>query len=224
MRTLGIVTIGQAPRSDLTPEILPLMPPCRMVEHGALDGLSADEVTALAPTPGEHALTSKLRDGSSVVFGHDRAVPLVEKAVGRAEADGADVTLIVCSGSFPPLRHGRPLLFTEALAHHATAGLAAGEPIGIVRPLASQVDDGATAWERTLGRPVAAVTSASPYTDTPEDVAAATASLADRCAVIVLDCIGYDERMRALAAEASGRRVLLVRTLAARLTGELLTP
>ncbi|MGH3094512.1 MAG: AroM family protein [Streptosporangiales bacterium] len=222
MRTLGLVTIGQAPRDDLTPEILPLMPPCRVVEHGALDGLSADEVAALAPGPGEHALTSKLRDGSSAVFGHDQSLPLVEKAVGRAEADGADVTLIVCSGSFPPLSHQRPLLFTEALAHHATAGLAAGDPVGIVRPLPSQVDDGAAAWESTLGRPVAAATSASPYTDTLEDVAAAAASLADRCAFIVLDCIGYDEQMRALAAQASGRHILLVRTLAARLAGELL--
>lgn len=222
MRTLGLVTIGQAPRSDLTPEILPLVPPCRVVEHGGLDGLSADEIASLAPGPGEHALTSKLRDGSSAVFGHDQAVPLVEKAVGRAEADGADVVLIVCSGSFPPLSHQRPLLFTEALAHHATAGLTADEPVGIVRPLPSQVDDGAAAWECTLGRPVAAATSASPYTDTPEDVAAAAASLADRCAVIVLDCVGYDERMRAQAMEASRRQVLLVRTLAARLTGELL--
>ncbi|WP_369268562.1 AroM family protein, partial [Streptomyces harbinensis] len=37
---------------------------------------------------------------------------------------------------------------------------------------------------------------------------------------IVLDCIGYTERMRRAAAEAAGRPVLLARSLAIRLAAE----
>jgi protein AroM len=220
--TLGVVTVGQAPRDDLVPELTPLLPPCRIVQRGALDGLTHAEIDALAPAPEEHALVSRLADGRGVVFGHDSALPLVERAVARAEDDGADAVLVVCSGSFPPLPHRRPLLLTEALAHHAVAGLAAGARVGIVRPLASQVEDGRAAWRRTLGTPVAAATSASPYTDTPDTIAARAEAIADRCDLIVLDCVGFDGAMRATAARACGRPVLLVRTLAARLAGELL--
>lgn len=222
MQTLGLVTIGQAPRDDLVPELVPLLPACHIVQHGALDGMSAAEIGRYAPGPGEEEFVSRLTDGSSVVIGHDQTVPLVERAVGRAEDDGADVVLVVCSGSFPAMAHRRPLLFTESLAHHALAALADAGRIGVVRPLPSQLTDGMAAWERTLGRPVAAASAASPYTASLDEIAAAAAELADRCDVIVLDCIGYDERMRAAAATASGRPVLLVRSLAARLVGELL--
>ncbi|WP_028927632.1 AroM family protein [Pseudonocardia acaciae] len=221
-KTLGVVTIGQAPRDDLVPALVPLLPPCRIVQRGALDGLTRADIDALAPAPGEHPLVSRLADGDSVVFGHDRSLPLVERAVARAEDDGADAVLIVCSGSFPPLPHRRPLLLTEPLAHHAVAGLAAGARVGIVRPLADQVEDGARAWGRTLGTPVAAVTAVSPYTATLAEIAATAAQIADRCDLIVLDCIGFDDAMRTAAARATDRPVLLVRTLAARLTAELL--
>ncbi|MQA82923.1 MAG: hypothetical protein GEV10_31465 [Streptosporangiales bacterium] len=220
--TLGVVTIGQAPRDDLVPEMVPLLPRCRIVERGALDGLSPAEIAGMAPRDGEAAFTSRLADGTGVVFGHDRAVPLVERAVARAEDDGADVVLIVCGGSFPPLAHHRPLLLTESLAHHAVAALAGEQRVGVVRPLPSQLDDGRRAWERTLGRPVAAMAAASPYTDGLSVIASAATGLAEDCDVVVLDCIGYDERMRAAAAVASGLPVLLIRSLAARLVGELL--
>jgi len=220
--TLGVVTVGQAPRDDLVPELVPLLPPCRIVQRGGLDGLSRADIEALAPRPGEHPLTSRLADGSSAVFGHDQSVPLVERAVAAAEDDGADVVLVVCSGSFPALRHRRPLLLTETLAHHAVAGLAEGAQVGIVRPLPSQLADACLAWARTLGRPVAAA-AASPYTDSLEAIAAAAASIAEFSDLLVLDCIGYDERMRRAAALAANRPVLLVRSLAARLAGELLT-
>lgn len=220
--TLGVVTIGQAPRDDLVPELVPLLPPCRIVERGALDGLSPAEIAGMAPRDGEAVFSSRLANGTGVVFGHDQALPLVERAVARAEDDGADVVLIVCGGSFPPLVHRRPLLLTEALAHHAVAALTGDQRVGVVRPLPKQLDDGARAWERTLGRPVSGTAAASPYSDGLSVIAAAAAGLAEGCDVIILDCIGYDERMRAAAVAASGRSVLLIRSLAARLVGELL--
>lgn len=221
--TLGVVTVGQAPRSDLTPELAALLPAhCRIVEHGALDGLSTEELAALRPRPGEHALASRLADGSSVVFGHDQSLPLVEKAIARAEDDGADAVLLVCSGSFPDLGHRVPLLLVERLAHHAVAALGVEPRIGIIRPLPEQLADARSAWKATLGRDVAAADAASPYVGAGRDVPAAAARIADEVDVIVLDCIGYDEPMRHAAARASGRPTLLVRGLAARITAEFL--
>ena len=220
--TVALVTIGQAPRTDLAGEFAALLPPCTIVQTGALDGLDAAQIAAMAPRPGEHALTSRLADGGYAVFGHDQVMPLVQQAIDRAEAQGADVSVVVCSGSFPPMRHRRPLLFCEPLAHHASGGLAAGGRIGVIRPLAEQCDDARSAWQHSLGRAPAAVGAASPYAAGPAELADAVAGVAPHCDLIVLDCIGYDEAMRRVALRAAGKPVLLVRSLAARLVGEFL--
>src|SRR3546814_2978658 len=70
---IAFVTIGQAPRVDLTPEILDRIDaPIDAAEFGALDDLSAAEVAAMAPRPGEASLCTRMRDGSEVVIGKDR--------------------------------------------------------------------------------------------------------------------------------------------------------
>lgn len=222
MPTLGVVTVGQSPRADLTPELRTVLPSCALVEHGALDGMSHEDIGAMAPKPGEHALTSRLANGESVVFGHDQVLPYLEAAIRRAEDDGADVTLLVCSGSFPDLAYRKPLLYTDKLAHHAVAGLSSSLRVGIIRPLSDQLADAANDWRGTLGRDVAAGDSANPYTEGPEATAAAAERIAGEVDVIVLDCIGYNEPMRRAAARAAGKPVLLVRGLAARLAGEML--
>lgn len=221
--TLGVVTIGQAPRVDLLPEMTPHLPPgVQVVEHGALDGMSEADIAALAPRGGETALTSRLASGKSAVFGHDQVMPLVQQAVQRSQDGGADVVLVVCSGAFPPLVCNVPLLLAEPLAQHGVAGLAAGRRVGIIRPLESQLEDGRRRWQHILGGPFPATKAASPYTGGTDAVAAAAAELADLSDLLVLDCIGYDEEMRSQAAAESRRPVVLVRTTVARLTAELL--
>ncbi len=50
MRTIGAITIGQAPRDDVVPEMEKrLGPPVRVLQAGALDGLSRADITAFAP-------------------------------------------------------------------------------------------------------------------------------------------------------------------------------
>ena len=226
---LAIITIGQSPRVDLTPDIRKVVPPAtELVEHGALDELDADQIAALAPQPGEHALTSRLRDESSTVFGHDQSVPLVAQAIARAEADGADLSLLVCTGEFPGVRHNRPLFLTERLAHDGVRSLLRGLApsagrLGIVRPLPEQVEDAYGHWEASLGLRPVAVSAASPYTDSHENIAEAAASVAAESDLVVLDCIGYDEDMRTAATAATGGvAVVAVRAVAARLLGSLL--
>ena len=50
---LGTVTIGQAPRTDLIPEIKQFLGDgVEILEAGALDGLTLAEVQSSTPTPG----------------------------------------------------------------------------------------------------------------------------------------------------------------------------
>ncbi|MEB8343793.1 AroM family protein [Streptomyces endophyticus] len=224
---LGLVTIGQAPRTDLTPDILPITAGLRLTEHGALDhdrfdGPDADAVrAAVGPVPGEAPLISRLRDGGSAVLGHDALAPRMADAVARCEADGADATLLLCTGHFPPVPARGPLLYAEPLVQHGVRALVGADPVGVVCPLPAQREDVAARWARLLpGRVTAA--PADPYGGgAPEQCAAAARELAAGGARwIVLDCIGYTEEMRHAAAAAASVPVLLARTLAVRLAAE----
>jgi len=64
MRTVGAITIGQTPRSDIAGELQTLLGAgVRVVQAGALDGLARAEIDALAPAPGDDdALIARRRD------------------------------------------------------------------------------------------------------------------------------------------------------------------
>jgi len=223
MSMLGVVTIGQSPRVDMMPELLPRLgiPASEVVERGALDGMSADEIAALAPHPDSHeVLTTRLADGSSVVLDHDAAIGAVQRAIDTVEPT-VDATLVVCTGTFPPMRHNKPLLFAEPLLLGGVAALGAGERVGVVCPLPEQEEMSRAKWRPVAGE--ITVASATPYAADPVPaIAAAAARLASAGATrIVLDCMGYTEAMRAAARESAGVPVLLARSVVARLAGEV---
>lgn len=227
---LGLVTIGQAPRADLRPDAEPLLPGVRLVEHGALDGEPFDGPAEpetrrlLAPEPGEAPLVTRLRDGGSVVLGHTALVPRIERAVARAERDGAAATLLLCTGHFPAVRANRPLLFAEPLVLRGVAAAVGADPVGIVCPHPDQAEDATRRWSDVLSGEVRAA-PANPYAPAEQaldEVAAAARALAEAgSSWIVLDCIGYTERMREAAVRATGRPVLLARAIAVRMAGEV---
>ncbi|OIV37901.1 hypothetical protein BIV57_08575 [Mangrovactinospora gilvigrisea] len=227
MTTLGLVTIGQAPRTDVHTDAAPLLTGIRLAEHGALDDDvfdgPADATAALAPDPGEAPLVTRLRDGGSVVLGHRALMPRLERAVARAEGDGAAATLLLCTGRFPAVRSARPLLFAETLFQRAASALVGEAPVGIVCPRADQAADVAARWSALLPGRVRAL-GATPYAPPAEalaGVASAAAELASAGAEwLVLDCVGYTEEMRSAAARAAGVPVLLARSMALRLAAE----
>ena len=50
VKKIGLLTIGQSPRVDMTPEMAPLLgDDCEFIEAGAIDDLSLEEIEAFAP-------------------------------------------------------------------------------------------------------------------------------------------------------------------------------
>jgi len=140
MPSLGVVTIGQSPRADLTGELAAYLPAgTRVLERGALDDLTSSAIAALAPHADEDTLTSRLRGGESVVLDRRRLVPLLEGAVFALEREGAKLNLLVCTGTFPPIRHRQPLLDAERLLVSGVSAVVHGSgPLGVVVPLAGR--------------------------------------------------------------------------------------
>ena len=66
----GTITIGQAPRADITPILQAALPAGVRARHvGVLDGLSAGDIASrYAPQPGQPLLVTRLLDGNSVIL------------------------------------------------------------------------------------------------------------------------------------------------------------
>ena len=211
---LGLVTIGQSPRRDVLEDIAHLLDGVEWVEHGALDGLTHDQVTTLGPDEDDDMLVSVLRDGSSVELGHDAVMPHVERAVADCVGDGAEEVLLMCSGNLPGLHSSVPLLAAETLAHAVLARRLSGRRVGVVVPVARQVRDAHARWAGALGREVS-VAHADPYTDPRAVIIEAGAELARGGAeAIVLDCFGFTNDMAGAIHQRTGVDAEAVRMVA----------
>ena len=67
---IGAITIGQAPRTDITRDILPLLPDyMTLIEYGALDDMNYEDIMAqFHPEPADEVLVSRMRDGRTAKF------------------------------------------------------------------------------------------------------------------------------------------------------------
>ena len=225
-RTIGVLTIGQSPRSDRLGEDVRavLGPGFRVIERGALDGLSDAEIAGLAPRDAaEYRLVTLLRNGRSVEIGKPAILDSLQAQIRDLEQNQrVDATLLMCTGAFPRFDHERPLLAPQEALYGVVAGLAGGAGIGALIPLESQQAQALAKW-REYGVTDARVFPANPYGDDPVGAIAAASQEARSAGVAALfmDCFGYDRAMKAAAKRGFGGPVLLARTLAARLIAEL---
>lgn len=222
---LGAVTIGQAPRTDVTADIAPLLGPnVRVIEAGALDG--ASDVSPLAPQGGESALASRLADGTGVIVSEAKIMPLVQQAVDRVVAQGAFAVVLLCTATLRnPPTSAVPLIHPDVALAEAVVRMvrdeACGDGIAVMVPDESQIGDIGNRWEQLLGsRP--ALFAASPYGPAEPRIAAAEAIGRTDAGAIVLDCIGYSTAMARDIERASGKTVVLPRAIVAEAAKELL--
>jgi len=220
---IGLLTIGQSPRGDgLARDVAASIGDATVLERGALDGLSRADIDAMAPGDGDYRLVTLLRDGSAVQIAKRHILARLQAQIDELEAEGVAVTLLMCTGEFPPFRHTRPLVAPQAALYAIVRALAEGGPVASLTPLPTQVAQAARKWA-SLGVPDAFVTDADPYgSDAIGAVAAGAArARAAGASVLFMDCFGYDVRMRDPARVAFGGTVVLARSMAGRLAAEV---
>lgn len=225
MLALGLLTIGQAPRPDgLAREIREVLgSEFRVIERGALDGVSRADVAALLPGDDDYALVTLLADGTPVTIAKERILEHLQTQLDRLEVeDGVGATLLMCTGAFPPFRHRRPLVQPQAALYGVVIGLAAGSRIGSLAPLERQSEQAQAKWAG-MGVTDVVLEAADPYGPDPHGaVRLAARRIGDAGAsVLFMDCFGYDLAMRASARAVFGGPVVLARSLAARLVAEV---
>src|SRR5260370_4603438 len=138
-RTLGIITIGQAPRDDIASLFASHAPTgTKVVLRGALDGLSDAEVDTLRPENGADTLYTRLRGGRDVKISKKAVIARSPAAFAKLRGDGCDVLVYACTGDFPPLAGDEGVVFPSRVLNGLATGLLPRGRLGVLVALARQ--------------------------------------------------------------------------------------
>lgn len=222
-RKLGTITIGQAPRSDVSPILERHLPEeVELVQAGVLDGLSKAYIEAhLQPEEQDYTLTSRLTTGESVVMGRSKIQPILQNKIYEMEEAGIRQILLLCTGVFPGLQtRSAYLIEPDHIIPPTVKAMAGSRRLGVIVPLVEQKENLKPKFLPHGLEPEFAV--ASPYRFDEQAFKDAANELKDKADLILLDCMGYTEQARTLVAEASGLPVILSNAIMAKIVSEMI--
>lgn len=225
MKKLGAITIGQSPRIDVIPEMIPYLGDnVEVIQVGALDGLTYEEILNFEPEADDYVLVSKLRDGRSVKFAEKFILPRLQTCIDKLEAEGADIILFICTGVFPDIfKSTKPILYPQRILHGVTPQLIDKGKIAVITPDKEQIVQSQKKWSESGADVI--VVNGSPYGKEDElEEAINKLNKVNDIDIIVMDCIGYNQEMKNKVSKGTGKPVVLARTIVARVLGEILNP
>lgn len=216
---LGLLTLGQAPREDVTPTFRTILgPSVEILERGGLDGLSGEALAELIAREGEPSVETRLRTGAAIALRRSALLPRLVSAARQLTAD-CHAALLLCSGEFPALEEACPGLIQpihllrgllRATARHRLLGLIGPESDLVAAP---------GQWAQYAPQVICA--PASPYGAMAEAMAAGRILAGQGAELIFLDDMGFSEEHRKAVAQAAGCPVLCATTSTARMIGEM---
>jgi protein AroM len=219
MKKIGMLTIGQTPRTDVIPPIKEIMGPgYDFIEAGALDGMTKKQIEVLEVRNDDYILATRLTDGSEVKVAKRVIIPLLQKQITKLEATGVNLTVVMCTGKFPAFK-AKHLVVTpsEILRGVLDASIKRGK-LGIVYPAIEQIDH----IEHEFGR-----NSLELYGDfySPYDKSGIDA-LCERLRnedldLIFLNCFGYDRDLTNIIKKRTGAPVIQSNAIIAKVITEL---
>lgn len=221
MKTLGLVTIGQAPRVDLTPEIKTILgEDVQIVEKGALDGLTSSQTKDFYPESDDDVLVTRMADGSQVKVSERLIFPKLEEKIKDLEEQGINIILLACTGEFPDVQFKPLVVKPQKVLYHVVSSLAKDYKLGVLVPDERQTSSAAIRWSNAAGKVV--VEAASPYGEMEYIQQAAKRLAEHQIDMTVLDCIGYTLEMKHKVSQITDKPVILARSIVARVIKELL--
>ncbi len=219
---IGALTIGQSPRTDVAGEFLEAVGnKVELLQCGALDGLSKEEIARMAPSEGDYILITRLRDGTEVKIAERYIHERMKECARTLRQAGAQMLVLFCTGEFPELEGQVLLLKPDVIMEHVVPGILSRGKLGAILPSADQIPLLGKKWEKT-GLQVE-LAAASPYSGKEEDFRKAARYLKSKGVdLIVLDCIGFTKSIKEIVRDTAQCPVILPRTLLGRIVGELI--
>jgi protein AroM len=222
LKKIGMITIGQSPRVDIVPEMKEVLGPnVEILEAGALDGLTLEEVKKFYPKRQDYILCTRMSDGTEVVVAKRFLLPRVQKCIDQLTGKGAEILLLLCTGKFPRFSSKRLLIEPQKILDHFILALhGENERMGLLIPLSDQVGQEKRKYRRSKGQMI--IKAASPYALKDEISMAAEELKKEDPHVIVMHCMGYTQAMKKKVMEITGKPTILARSMVARTLRELL--
>ncbi len=219
MKKIGMLTIGQTPRDDLIPGLLEILGPgYEIIEAGALDDHTLEDVLKIDLNPDHYILVSRMRDGTEVKITKKYVVPHLQEQLDKLEAQGVRTTVVMCTGKFPPFKTmGLVVTPSEVLKGVLEGSLKAGK-IAVVYPTEEQMVNA----EKDFGRENISVyaDTVSPYE--ADDVKGLLERLIKEDPdLIFLNCFGFPFSIKKQVQEATGKPTIHSSALIARVVKEL---
>lgn len=222
MKKIGMLTIGQSPREDIIPDFMEILGEgFEILEAGALDDLTLDDVKRIEFRPDDHLLVSRMRDGTEVKITERFILPLMQKRIWELEEKGVRLALIMCTGKFPPFE-SKGLVVTP---HEILSGMLGGAlkkgRLGVIYPAKEQALKAKSEHVRD---------GVEIYADykSPYEGESDLTSLAERLAeqdldLIFLNCFGFGREVKRVLKERTGKPVIQSNALIASVLKELVS-
>ncbi len=217
---VGLLYIGQSPKEDYVSFFRAGLPEgTEILQAGAMDDLTLEEIRALPIREGEPILIMQTRDLVTVTASKALVEERLAGKVDLLESLGAEVIVVLCTGKFPSLSSKVLLLEPSEILFKTVVAVSRGRKVGVITPLPEQILQTRVSWLAVGVDPL--LEAATPYESLDPVVETALRLKEKGADLIVLDCMGFTDEAKEAVREASGKPTICARTIVRRVLGEL---
>ncbi|MCZ8625773.1 AroM family protein [Escherichia albertii] len=221
--SLAILTIGIVPLQEVLPLLTEYIDEKNISHHSLLGNLSRERVMAeYAPQAGEETILTLLNDNQLAQVSRRKIERDLQSVVEVLDNQGYDVILLMSTAAIRGMTV-RNTIFLEPLRilPPLVSSIVEGHQVGVIVPVEELLEAQAQKWQILLKPPLFSL--GDPVYDSEQKIIEAGKELlANGADVIMLDCLGFNQRHRDLLQKQLDVPVLLSNVLIARLAAELL--
>ena len=222
MKKIGLLTIGQSPRDDVLPGLLEILGEgYEIIEAGALDDLTLEDINKVELKHDDYILVSRMRDGTEVKFTKSFVLPRLQDKILMLEKQGVKLIVIMCTGKFPKFKSDGLVVTPQEILKGVVEGTLKEGRLGVVFPAAEQVSEA----DESLNMKDIEVYAdhMSPYDQEMEVYPLARRLKEKNLDLIFLNCFGFNSHVKRVISEETGVPVIQSNALIARVLKELIS-
>ena len=220
MKTIGMLTIGQTPRTDILPSLLSIMgKDYEIIEAGALDGMTLSDIRKMEIKSDDYILVSRMRDGTEIKVAKRVLLPLLQKRIHEIEAKGVRLTVLMCTGKFPQFESKGLIVTPSEILHGIVEGALKRGKLAVIFPAKEQI----SYIKREFSREGVELYGdwLSPYEGEGELDALCARIKAWKPDLVFLNCFGFTRKVKIAVENVTGVPVIQSNAIIAKVLTEL---
>lgn len=208
-RRVGLISMGKSNRKNLKEDIGDILEPkFEIVGVGILDGYSFEEIREkFWPKDEESFIVSTIENEQMVKISESNAFKLINQKIQALEDDKIMCNMVICTGNFPEFNNEGILLIPERIIYSLLKAMNI-KNLGIIVPEEEQIKDSLKQYAEF--NPL--IVAANPYGPI-EEVRKACSNFSKDTEIILLDCMGFTQKLKKIVEDETGLNVMLPRTL-----------